>query len=342
MILILSSPEDVHARRVAQEIELLGHSARFLNWREAGKGLRASLNYIGKSIEFLIQTEEDKAIRLDDVRSIWTRRPGPLDTPLGVINNEHRRFALQEWRDFLDGLMLSCGLDSLAINPLSAQRDAVKPYQLTVAQRIGLRVPKTLISSDPRRVADFVDANEGRIVHKTMTSLRNAFMDTRKWQETDRSALNQLLLAPTIFQEFIEGRFDIRATIVGQEIYAATIDTAQSRAGIDSRLDLDVPTTPYEVPNDIALQLHALMDTLNLKFATVDLKIDKCGQVYFLELNPQGQFLYIEILTGLPIAAAMAKLLVRGEETDRKNFTTGHFLTPRSGYERLQESTSSH
>jgi hypothetical protein len=52
------------------------------------------------------------------------------------------------------------------------------------------------------------------------------------------------------------------------------------------------------------------MATLNLTFATVDLKVNDSGQVHFLELNPQGQFLYIEILTGLPISAAVARLLV--------------------------------
>ena len=58
------------------------------------------------------------------------------------------------------------------------------------------------------------------------------------------------------------------------------------------------------------------MAALGLTFATVDLKIDHAGQMHFLELNQQGQFLYIEILTDLPIAAAVARLLVnvrRGE-----------------------------
>jgi hypothetical protein len=71
--------------------------------------------------------------------------------------------------------------------------------------------------------------------------------------------LHQLLVAPAIFQGLVEGPIDIRATMVGQEIYAATIRTAQSRAGLDSRLDLDVPTTAYELPGDITRQLHALM-----------------------------------------------------------------------------------
>jgi hypothetical protein len=72
-----------------------------------------------------------------------------------------------------------------------------------------------------------------------------------------------------------------------------------------------VPTAPADVPDDVTGQLHSLMTALRLTFATIDLKVDTSGQLHFLELNPQGQFFYIEILTGLPIAAAMARLLVR-------------------------------
>ena len=78
---------------------------------------------------------------------------------------------------------------------------------------------------------------------------------------------------------------------------------------MDSRLDLDVQVTPYDVPPTVRSSLVQLMTALGLKFATIDLKEAWDGTLYFLELNPQGQFLYVEILTGLAIAAAMARYL---------------------------------
>jgi glutathione synthase/RimK-type ligase-like ATP-grasp enzyme len=321
VIVILAPPEDLHARRVAQEIELLGETAQIISWLRAARGLRASLSYAGALAEVLIQSEQDgPATRLTDVRAIWARRPSPPFIPAAVIDAEHRRFARQEWQDLLEGLTLSLGLDAVMVNPLPAQRSAVKPYQLAMAQRIGLRVPETLITSDPVRAQRFIDGHQGRVVHKAMTSPRNAFVDTRRWQEADRGALHQLLVAPAIFQQLVEGPTDIRATIVGQEIYAAAIRTEQSRAGLDSRLDLDVPTTAYEIPREIAARLQSLMAALGLTFATIDLKVDDAGQLHFLELNPQGQFLYIEILTGLPIAAAVARLLVRSARRGSERF----------------------
>ena len=311
MIVILAPTQDLHATRVAQEIELLGETALVLSWLSAARGLRASLSYDGLLAEAEVQSDDaGPTIRLRDVRAIWTRRPSPPAIPAGVIDPEHRRFARQEWQDLLEGMILTLGLDAMVVNPLPAQRAAVKPYQLAVAQRVGLRVPETLITSDPLRARRFIDKHQGQVVHKALTSPRFAFVDTRRWQDTDRVALDQLLTAPAIFQRLIDGPTDIRATIVGDEIHAAAIRTADSRAGIYSRLDLDVSTTACQLSEEITRQLQALMAALGLTFATVDLKVDDEGQSHFLELNPQGQFLYIEILTGLPISAAVARLLV--------------------------------
>ena len=317
MIVVLAPTDDLHARRVAQEIELLGETAHLISWLSVARGLRASLRYDARRYEICVQSAPDRpAISLADVRAVWVRRPSPPAIPPAVIDPEQRRFGRQEWHDLLEGLTMSLGLDAVMVNPLQAQRAGIKPYQLAVAQRVGLRVPDTLITSDPLRAERFVDTHQQRVVHKAMTSPRNVFVETRRWQETDRSALHQLSVAPAIFQALIEGPSDVRVTVVGQEIYAAEIRTEESRAGVDSRLDLDVPTVPYTIEGNVARQLRGLMTALGLTFATIDLKVDEAGQLHFLELNPQGQFLYIEVLTGLPIAAAMARLLVNAERRE--------------------------
>jgi D-alanine-D-alanine ligase-like ATP-grasp enzyme len=52
-----------------------------------------------------------------------------------------------------------------------------------------------------------------------------------------------------------------------------------------------------------------LMDALNLQYGTIDMRLREDGEYVFLEINPQGQFLYVEIKTGMPIARTMAELL---------------------------------
>jgi MvdD pre-ATP grasp domain/RimK-like ATP-grasp domain len=311
MILILAPGSDVHARRVAQEIASLGATAQLLDWRHAGTGLRASMCFdrggVGRSVR---EAPDAPELDLKDIRAVWNRRPGFPSIAEEVLKDEHRQFALHEWQDLTEGMIQSMGPSTKVVSPSYAQRAATKPAQLAAAHRVGLRVPDTLITSDPTKAAEFIERHSGRVVHKAMTGPRTLFLETQLWQDSNRSELQQLPLAPTIFQELIEGPKDIRVTIVGDEVYAASIDSSESRAGIDSRLDMDVPVASFELLEATRCQLLALMRDLGLSFSTVDLKITADEELYFLELNPQGQFLYVEILTGQPIAAAMARFLV--------------------------------
>lgn len=180
MILILAPSQDVHARRVAQEIALLGERTQILDQRSAGNGMCASLRYRGGSVERLVR------------------------------------------------------------------------------QEAGAPVIDTLITSDQEEAAGFVGAHGGNVVHKAMTSPRDAFLDTRCWDERDRPALTLLPLAPTIFQEKVTGPRDIRVTMVGAEHYAAAIESGRSMAGVDSRLDLNVPVTACTLPDEVASRLTGL------------------------------------------------------------------------------------
>jgi len=64
--------------------------------------------------------------------------------------------------------------------------------------------------------------------------------------------------------------------------------------------------------HSLSRRLLALVGRLGLVFSTIDMKLTDEGEYVFLELNPMGQYLYVEILTGLPLTAAMAELLALG------------------------------
>jgi hypothetical protein len=306
VILILAPEQDVHARRVAQEIALLGRDSRILDGRSAGSGLRASVHFVAGRVErSLLPHPASAALDVATVSAVWARRPGAAAIPACVLDENQRAFAMAEWRDLMAGILQF----TTAVNPIAAQRAAAKPIQLAVAQRVGLAVPDTLITSDPVAAEDFIELHRGSVVHKAMNSPRDTLLETRRWNEWNREVLPALPLAPTIFQQLISGPCDIRVTMVGPEHYAAAIESGRSPSWVDSRLDLNVPVTPWSVPASVLSSLRELMAELGLVFATIDLKIDHAGTPYFLELNPQGQFLYMEILAGLPIAAAMARLL---------------------------------
>ncbi|GAB3755579.1 ATP-grasp domain-containing protein [Microlunatus parietis] len=306
MIIILAPPADVHARRVSQEITRLGGPVEIVDWRTAGVGAMASLHFAGPRIRRSIRADDARTLDLADAGAVWTRRVGAATVSPAIIDTEQRRFAQAEWRDLLYGLAEG----PTAVSPLSSQRAATKPAQLAQAPRAGLIIPETLITSDPADAAAFIDHHAGRVVHKVMNGPADRLLATARWDERHRAELDRLRLTPTIFQELVEGPRDLRVTMIGTECLAVAFDRGRRPGPVDSRLDLDVPVRPYELPAGVQAALARLMAALGLTFATIDLKEGWDGTLYFLELNPQGQFLYVEILTGLPIAAAMGRHLV--------------------------------
>jgi hypothetical protein len=82
---------------------------------------------------------------------------------------------------------------------------------------------------------------------------------------------------------------------------------------VDSRLDTSVAFTRERLPASVSKSLTTLMGALGLVFGVLDIRLGLDGEYYFLEVNPQGQFAYLEIKTGLPIFASLAQFLVHGE-----------------------------
>jgi hypothetical protein len=51
------------------------------------------------------------------------------------------------------------------------------------------------------------------------------------------------------------------------------------------------------------------MASFGLNFASLDMIVTPDGEFVFLELNPNGQWLWLEYELGLPLVASMADLL---------------------------------
>ena len=102
----------------------------------------------------------------------------------------------------------------------------------------------------------------------------------------------------------------MRVTVVGDKLFAARMKIDPDLD--DTRLALDTQYEAMELPKDVSEKVFVFMRSLGLVFGCIDLRIDAKGNYVFFEINPQGQFLYIEIWTGQPISQAVAQLLASG------------------------------
>ena len=307
MILIVAPRHDVHALCVAQDLEKMARPFRFVDSsRLAGEGrlqFRAGQRS-GSSWTCL----DGKPIALETVETVWYRRRFLPPVAAGHLVGDQLHFQ-REWTEMISGVFQSLD-DAWFVNDPDRQHAAVKPLQLRLAEKLGLRIPDTLITNDPAAAAAFVDRHERRVVHKTLAPPRHRFLPTKEWSESDRDVLDDLVLAPTIFQETVTDCRELRITVIGDQVFAAEFRPAVGL--IDGRLDLETPYRAHALPNDLSRRLLAFVRQLGLVFSTIDMKLTDEGEYVFLELNPMGQYLYIEILAGLPLTAAMAELLVIG------------------------------
>ena len=113
--------------------------------------------------------------------------------------------------------------------------------------------------------------------------------------------------------EFVPAEVDLRITVVGEEFFAAAVHSQELPYALDFRLFLEqgpgVRMDPTELPDEVEEALLRLLKHAGLRYGAIDMRRTPDGRHVFLEVNPAGQWLLVEEVTGQPITAAMARLL---------------------------------
>jgi glutathione synthase/RimK-type ligase-like ATP-grasp enzyme len=310
-VLIISSLEDVHARAVMEALSARGAAVELLDLAEFPTRLALAMAFEDGERRFVLRREGGGRLDLSSVSAVWWRRPQPFDLPATVTDPAHRRFAISEAETAFAGLYNS--LDAFWIN--DPRRDAAahhKPWQLAVAQEIGLAIPATLMTNDPEEARDFWRRNEGNVIHKVFRAFPEAWRETRRLRPEDAALADTIKLTPVIFQRFVEAVADIRVTVIGDEIYAASADARQGEYPVDFRFNPDLRWERHALPSAVENALLDLMQRMGLEYGAIDLRLTPEGEYVFLEINPAGQFLWVEIATGQKIASALAGCLMGG------------------------------
>lgn len=123
-----------------------------------------------------------------------------------------------------------------------------------------------------------------------------------------------LHLCPMMFQEAVPKACELRLTIVGDRVFAASIDSQSlQRSKIDWRregLQLLDQWNKYDLPGEVETKLLHLMDRLDLNYGAIEIVVTPDGRYVFLEINPVGEFFWLEIHPGFAISDAIADVLL--------------------------------
>lgn len=305
-VLIVAPATDLHALTV-EHVLRESFGAEVLLWDTAGVAQGDGLTFRTAPGRLEVVTG-GHALDLVSVRSAWWRRPHGFGLTAETLSTETLRFCEREYTSLLLGGL--AGSRATVVNCPHAEAAAQrKPLQLATAEQVGLPVPETIISNNIHQVKDFWKRLDGNCVYKTLTPTPGTFRETRRLRQEDLSDLRYLSLAPIIVQRCLTG-VDLRVTVMGRRQFAAVARTDRPEAAIDWRVDLTCRWEPYVLDPQISRRLRDLLTALGLHYGCIDLRLCEDGVPYFLEVNPSGQFLFVEADTAQPIVEAMCLLLL--------------------------------
>ncbi|MFJ3218964.1 MvdC/MvdD family ATP grasp protein [Kitasatospora sp. NPDC086801] len=257
-----------------------------------------------------------RAVRLEEVRAVYYRRPGLPDISRTVDP------AYREWAQGQALVGMVQVLSSLPVvwlhHPDVYRASAHKPGQLVAATAAGLRVPRTLVTNSLPRAQQWAAQIDGQLIVKPVTAgaitlgHRNMMLPTRRFEASDLD--DSLELTAHMLQEWIPKQFEVRLTVVGDRMFPAAIHAGSEAALVDWRSDYDSLTyEPTHIPDDVAAGVRRFMTGYGLNYGAFDFVVTPAGNWVFLECNPAGQWQFIAAATKLPIAEAHASLLQGAE-----------------------------
>lgn len=311
MILVVSTASDEHAAAVLSELSKQRTPATLLDLSQFPQRMRLSMQYGAPDHHsFFLNLPDGTKLDLTDCAVIWWRRPQQFVLHPDLTRATHRNFALSESYEAFAGLWQA--LEAFWVN--DPKKDEVahrKAFQLRVAQDVGLTIPRTLISNDPAVVRGFIEAQgHERTIYKAFSATEQDWRETRLLRSEELALVDHVQYAPVIFQEYIEARYDLRITVIGDSIFPAAIYSQESAYKMDFRMDIaNSRIEAVRLPPTVESQLHALMARLGLVYGAIDMRLTLDERYIFLEINPAGQWLFIEQRSMQPITASLANTL---------------------------------
>lgn len=230
ILIITHSDDNESATLVARAVERKGgRSIRFDTDRYPTE-IRLSAFYGRDNEERLTLTNDEGEFDLREVTAIWHRRINFGARLPQALDKQLRHASLTETRAAAQGLLAS--LEAFRMDAVRHIRHAEnKQLQLQVAREVGLDIPRTLTTNDPAAVRAFAESCERGMVTKMLSSFavyedgRELVVFTNPVRPEDLADLSGLSLCPATFQEAVPKALELRATVVGQRIMTASIDS---------------------------------------------------------------------------------------------------------------------
>lgn len=259
---------------------------------------------------------DNKTLLGSEIKAAYFRRPEIPSVEAANLSASELEYVQNEWLAILKNLYWR--LEGKWLNsPTDIFLAEDKAKQLVIAKSIGFLIPSTCITNNHETI-DLLQSEMSIIAkplkHALLSGSHEKVIFTTRIEPITNSDSDSIKLAPMIAQNEILKKYDVRVTVVANKVFATSIwsqeyqeTTIDWRKGSNTNLKHRI----IDLPNELQSKCTLLVSMLNLKFGAIDFICDANNNFWFLEINPNGQFAWIENKTNHPISEAIVNELVK-------------------------------
>ncbi len=263
-----------------------------------------------------------RSILPEEISTLVFRRPKPLNLQIGKDLAEQNHVN-QEWSEAIEGFLAHINTDKWMNHPAKNVSASHKIEQLSRANEFCLKVPKSLVTQNAEILKSFWTSFNGNIIAKPLAL---GFLERIPFEDSTQIYTNVVSAdmlskgikvignCPTLFQEAILEKTDVRVTVVDETIYSVALKHPNREIPIDIRRDnmVLIQYEPIELPSSIRRSLLAILKSYGLRFAAIDMVVDNKNNWHFLEINPNGQWAWMDLVGATKIYQGFISAFQKG------------------------------
>jgi glutathione synthase/RimK-type ligase-like ATP-grasp enzyme len=301
-ILILGAGDDEHAVHMRDALRTRGADAIHIDAAAFPTSMTISFDPVDQTGE--IVSTCGRQIAFDTISAVYWRNYDGV-APSELPDERQALIAENDSRSLLESILI--GLPARWVNGWHAiQLHQTKPVQLAMIARLGVPIPRSVITNAASPLKSFAQRHQ-RSIFKPVQG--GAHTERLTAAQLTPANLASLKIAPISVQEEIPGT-NIRAFVAGERVLACEVATS----AVDFREDDEPEITPHALSSEQQETCRAIARTLGLVWTGIDFRLTPDGRYVFLEANPSPMFMGFEEYSGLPLTESLADLLL-GEKS---------------------------
>ncbi len=256
------------------------------------------------------------SIQPEQIKTVILRRPKPIN--IEKIEDEYAEMhTAGEWSESIEGFLAHIEEEYWINHPARNSCASHKIEQLSRAKKYGLMIPRTIVTNNIEEAKNFIHSEPNGIIVKPLASgyIERDHLDndtiiyTNLFKEEHHILLEKISTCPILFQSQIEKIFDVRVTVIDNTLVGMGLKNNIEQLDIRRDNMDNVEYFPIDIPMKISIAIRNLLRSYKLRFAALDFGVTELGEWYFFEINPNGQWAWLDIFGGANISDAFINTL---------------------------------